>query len=116
VRREIWNSLALVAGVLVLAVGAPWFVGQIRSLPSARTLAARADQRIVTLDVAGMTCNGCATTVKSRIGEVPGVSAVEVRYRQNRAYVVCDPAVPDSALTGAVHRAGPGFIASLVKR
>jgi hypothetical protein len=90
VKREIWNSLALVMGVVALTVGGPWLIGHLRSLPSGKTLAARADQRIVTLEVGGMTCGGCAATVKSRLADLPGVRTVEVRYPQRRAYVVCD--------------------------
>jgi copper chaperone CopZ len=115
-KREIWNSIALFGGVIALAVGGPWLVGQLRSLPHPRTLAARSDQRIVTLEVGGMTCGGCAATVQSRLAKVAGVSTVEVRYPQRRAYVVCDPAVADTALTAAVQRAGPGFLGTVVKR
>ena len=113
-RRESLNVFALVVGVLALAVGAPWLWGQLRSLPRADALAARADQRIVTLEVGGMTCGGCAATVKARLDALPGVAAADVRFRQRRAYVVCDRALADTALTAAVHRAGPGFLAAIV--
>ncbi len=49
-KRDLLNIAALVAGVLVLAVGGPLLVGQVRSLPP-RTLTARADQRVA--DAAG---------------------------------------------------------------
>jgi copper chaperone CopZ len=112
-KREIWNSAALVVGVLILAVGGPWLVHQMRSLPQG-TLAARADQRVVTLEVGGMTCGGCAATVQAKLAEVPGVATAAVRYQERRAYVVCDKAVADSALTGMVARAGPGFMGAVV--
>jgi copper chaperone CopZ len=110
------NAFALVAGVLTLAIGGPWLYGQFRSLPEARQLAARADQRIVTLEVGGMTCNGCAAAVQARLATVPGVSGVTVRFPQRRAYVVCGPAVQDTALTAAVQRAGPGFLAAVTAK
>jgi copper chaperone CopZ len=110
---EKWNTLAIVAGVLVLAIGGPWIVGQVRSLPHARTLAARADQRIVTLDVGGLTCANCAASVGKSLAAVPGVAACDVRYSEHRAYVVCARGVADSTLTAAVHRAGPGFLAAV---
>jgi copper chaperone CopZ len=114
-RRDILNIAGLVAGVLVLAIGGPLLVRQLRSLPTG-TLAARADQRIVTLEVSGMTCAGCAGTVQSRLAAVGGVSAAAVRYPQRRAYVVCDRAVADSSLIAAVRGAGPGFGAAVTVR
>ena len=87
--------------------------GEIEDLdPHPRQLAARANARVVSLDVGGMTCSGCAARVKGELAAVPGVSAVEVRLQDERAVVVCDPAVADSALVSAVHRAGPGFTAA----
>jgi copper chaperone len=112
-KREISNSLILAIGVILLAVGGPWMVRQLRTLPQPRALADRSEQRIVTLAVGGMTCAGCAAKVKSELGQVAGVSTVEVRLEQQRAYIVCDKAVADTALTGAVHRAGPGYLATL---
>lgn len=114
-RREIWNSIAVVAGVVMLAVGAPWLVGQLKSLPHGE-LAARADQRIVTLEVGGMTCGGCAATVQSKLASVEGVSSTQVLYKQRRAYVVCEKSVADTALTAAIERAGPGFLAAVVAK
>lgn len=79
-------------------------------------LAARGDSRVVTLEVGGMTCSGCATAVKGSLAGVRGVRDVEVRLTERRAYVVCDPSVSDTLLTAAVHRAGPGFTADLYQR
>jgi hypothetical protein len=47
--------------------------------------------------------------------QVPGVSNAAVRHKEGRAYVVCQPSVPDSALVNAVARAGPGFTAWVAK-
>lgn len=110
-----WNTAAIVAGVLALGVGGPWLVRELRSLPHTK-LAARADQRIVTLEVGGMTCSGCAQSVEGRLASVPGVETVSVRLEQRRAYIVCEKAVADSSLTAAVHRAGPGFLAAIAQR
>jgi len=114
-KPSIWNTLALVVGVLVLAGGGPLLVRELRTLPRLHALAARADQRIVTLEVGGMTCAGCVSAVRTELASVDGVADVEVRLEQERAYVVCDPAVADTALTAAIHRAGPGFMAAVVK-
>src|SRR5882762_1296827 len=82
---RMWNRAAIVIAVAVVAVGAPWFAGQIKSLP-ASSLERRSAQRIVTLDVAGMTCDRCERAVRGQLAEVPGVSTVEVRYRERRAF------------------------------
>src|SRR5262245_39116291 len=109
-RNGNWNTVAMVAAVIGLAVGGPWLAGQLESLPHPRTLAARAGQRVVALEVGGMTCAGCAAKVSGELWRVAGVSAVDVRLRQQRAFVVCDRAVTDTSLVAAVHRAGPGFL------
>jgi copper chaperone CopZ len=110
-RNEFLNTLALVALVMAAALGGPWMWQQIRTLPSHRALAARAGERVVTLEVGGMTCAGCAKKVSSELAAVDGVSAVEVRLAQDKAFVVCRPSVGDSTLLTAVRRAGPGFAA-----
>jgi hypothetical protein len=70
--RDLTNIIALATGVLLLAVGGPWLLHEVRTLPHARALAARADQRVVTLEVNGMTCSACAKAVESHIALVPG--------------------------------------------
>lgn len=114
-RRDLLSVIGLVGAILVLAVGGPLLVGQLGRLPH-RALAARAGERIVTLEVAGMTCTGCARSVESRLATVAGVSAATVRFPQRRAYVVCARAVPESALVAAVRSAGPGFSAAIAER
>jgi copper chaperone CopZ len=114
-RRDPLNVIALVAGVLVLAVAGPWLAHQVRSLPH-RSLAARADQRAVTLEVGGMTCSGCAAEIEASLAAVPGVSTVAVRLQQERAYLLCDRAVADTTLIAAVERAGPGFLATVNRK
>lgn len=63
-----------------------------------------------------MTCGGCAATVQAKLAELPGVASATVRYRERRAYVVCEPGVADTTLTGLVARAGPGFMAAVVTK
>ena len=115
-RHEILNSAALVIGVMLLAVGGPWLARELKTLPRSPELVARADQRVVALDVGGMTCAGCAARVHGELASVPGVAAADVRLQQERAYVVCEARVADSLLTAAIHRAGPGFIAAVAQR
>ncbi len=110
-KQSLWNGVALAVGVVLLAVLGPIVVGEVRSLPHPRQLAARAEARIATLDIGGMHCSGCVAGVRRELETVPGVSAVDVRLEQGRAIVVCDRAVADSTLIAAVGRAGPGFTA-----
>ncbi len=107
------NAGALAVGALLLLAGGPWLVRQLGSLPHPTALAARGGERIVTLEVGGMTCGACESAVKGQLATVAGVSAVEVRARERRAFVVCAPGVADTALTAAVRRAGGGFVAEV---
>lgn len=115
-RRELLSTLCVVAAVVALGALGPGLVREIGTLPRARVLAARADQRVVMLEIGGMTCSGCAAKVKSELVALSGVSTAEVRLGQQRAYVVCEKSLPDSLLTAAVHHAGPGFLASVATR
>lgn len=114
--RQLANGVALAVAVVTLAVGGPWLVSHFGSLPDARVLAARAQGKVVTLEVGGMTCAGCEGAVRTQLDQVAGVSAVEVRHEQARAYVVADKTVPDSLLVAAVRRAGSGFAAVVVEK
>jgi len=114
--RPFLNIAGIVVAVLVLAVGGPLLVRELRSLPDTNALADRSGEKIVTLEVGGMTCEGCAGTIQSKIAAMDGVSAVDVRLEQDRAYVVCDRAIADSALVATVEGAGPAFIARVVQK
>jgi hypothetical protein len=114
--REFARIFAVVVGLAALAVVAPWLVREVRRLPAASSLAARSEQRIVTLEVAGLADPASEAAVKRELSAVPGVSACEVRRPQGRAYVVCERATPDSALTRAVRAAGPALAARVVDR
>lgn len=110
------NAIALALAVLVLGGAGPWVARELARLPEHRALVARAGERVVVLDVGGMTCAGCARSVRSALSQVPGVSAVEVSATRGSATVVCAPGVPDSTLTAAVREAGPGFLAAPARR
>ncbi len=60
------------------------------------------------LRIEGMTCDGCATIVRSALGDVPGVRSAWAGYPEAEARVGFDPASPPSfeALLGAVEQAG----------
>jgi copper chaperone len=61
----------------------------------------------VTLQVNGMTCQGCVRSVKRVLEAVPGVVSAEVSLERNQAVIACDPARIDAArLAEAVTAAG----------
>ncbi len=111
-RRDLLSGAAIAGLMLLIAIATPWLIREVRSLPRASALAARGHQRIVTLDVAGMTCAACAAKVQGELALVPGVADADVRIAQRQAIIVCSPAVTDSALIAAVGRAGPAFMAA----
>lgn len=115
-RSQILTTAMLVVGVLALTVIGPWLWKEVRTLPGRQALAARSGERIVTLEVSGMSCSGCATRVRDGLAALPGVSGVVVRHDQHRAYVICREGVADSALTAAVRGASVAFAASVVQK
>lgn len=112
--RNAVNAVFGVLAVLLLAVIAPWVVHELRTLPGAKPLASRASQRIVTLEVNGMTCPACEASIRAELEQTPGVATCEVRRGQRRAYVVVDAKTADTTLVAAVRRAGQGFWAQVV--
>lgn len=111
-RNVVFSVLAL---ALVAAIGA-WVVHEVRTLPGARPLANRSNQRIVTLEVNGMTCPACEASIRAELEQTPGVATCEVRRGQRRAYVVVDASTADTTLVTAIHRAGQGFWAQVVAK
>jgi len=57
-----------------------------------------------TYTVTGMTCSHCVDSVVEEVGEVPGVSGVEVDLTSGRLTVTGDP--DDAAVLTAVTEAG----------
>jgi len=114
VKRDLLNISAVVGAVLVLAVGGPWIAREVRALARQAPLAARADQRVATLAVSGMTCSGCAAAIEKKLASAPGVATASVRHPENRAYVVCERDVADSTLVAVVRSAGKAFDAAPV--
>lgn len=66
-----------------------------------------AERAQVTLDVQGMTCDGCAAHVEKALGGVAGVEEAKVpSWRAGRATVTAGASVGDDALVQAVEAAG----------
>lgn len=71
------------------------------------TSTAMADPKTVTLSVPGMTCPVCPLTVKKALGNVEGVSAVDVDFDKREATVTFDDAkTGPAALRAATADAG----------
>ncbi len=61
----------------------------------------------LSLNVTGMTCNGCVNSVKKALEQTDGVSSAEVTLEPGRATVSYDPAFTSpAALRMAVEDAG----------
>ncbi|GAA0259306.1 copper ion binding protein [Cryptosporangium japonicum] len=59
-----------------------------------------------TYPVTGMTCQHCVNAVTSEVGEVPGVTAVEVDLAAGSVTVTSDAPVDVDQLRAAVDEAG----------
>jgi mercuric reductase len=66
-----------------------------------------ADRVQITLDIQGMTCDGCASHVENALRGIAGVeTAAASSWRTARATLVAVPDLPDEVLTRAVSAAG----------
>ncbi|MBI3144571.1 MAG: heavy-metal-associated domain-containing protein [Pseudogulbenkiania sp.] len=61
----------------------------------------------IILHVEGMTCGGCANSIKNALGVLEGVRQVEVDLTSGRVEVLCDAGMPTrDILAEAVSDAG----------
>ena len=62
----------------------------------------------VTLEIEGMTCEGCAALLESALADLPGVKSASVSYADGRAVVIPDPASPAgrAAMIAVVEKGG----------
>ncbi len=63
-----------------------------------------------TYAVAGMTCGGCASTVKNHLSGVAGVTGVEVDVAGGAVTVTSDTPVAGTDVRAAVEKAGYQFV------
>ncbi|WP_327045330.1 copper ion binding protein [Microbispora sp. NBC_01189] len=59
-----------------------------------------------TYTVTGMTCGHCVSSVKEEVGEVPGVTGVEVDLAAGLVTVESDDPLDTAAIRAAVEEAG----------
>ncbi len=112
------NIVFAVLGVLLLAAGGSVLTDRMRSpaVVRAAPVSAGPGERLVTLEVAGMTCAGCASRVTDELKATPGVVSCDVSSPTGRAVVLCGEGVADTALVSAVSLAGKGFTATILAR
>lgn len=103
----------LLATALVLAIAFfPSYVGALvgagQPSPAHATAAPPSRLRTMTLEIEGMTCEGCSVHVRKALAAVPGVESAEVRFEEATARVRFDAGSPPStkALLSAVEGAG----------
>jgi copper chaperone len=58
------------------------------------------------IKVSGMSCEHCATAVRTEIGGLPGVTDVDVDVTSGEVRIVAEPVPDDAALRAAVDAAG----------
>ena len=56
--------------------------------------------------VTGMSCEHCERAVKQEVGELPGVTVLEVSAPQNKLVISSDVPVADEAVLAAIEEAG----------
>ncbi len=61
--------------------------------------------------VTGMTCDHCVSHVKEEVGELAGVTGVEVELEGGRMTITSDAPVPFEQVTEAVQEAGDYTVA-----
>ena len=59
-----------------------------------------------TYAIKGMTCNHCVSAVSAELGQLPGVSAIQVDLATGTATVTSDGPLDDAAVRDAVDEAG----------
>ena len=59
-----------------------------------------------TYEVSGMTCGHCVSSVSEEVGELPGVSDVQVDLASGRLTVTAEPPVGADQVKAAVEEAG----------
>ena len=107
-KRDPLDIAVAVMFVLLVIVGAPYLIQKVRgAAPVEGTVAAEPvtpGERRVTLAVQGMMCGSCVETITNALQSTPGVKQCEVDLSTERAVVLCDRMVADSALVGAIER------------
>lgn len=92
-RPLLWIATAIVLALVTF----PYYYGPLRAslenpVQTSSSIAPGAHLETVELQIGGMTCEGCAAAIRSKLLETPGVAEVEVHYPAGHAQVKYDPA------------------------
>jgi copper chaperone len=60
----------------------------------------------VTVNVTGMTCGHCATSVREEVENIPGVTGVDVDVASGKVTIDSEAPIQVDAIQGAVQEAG----------
>jgi copper chaperone CopZ len=101
-KAMLWVVTVLAVAFLFL----PSYVGVLFGTGNEAAVTGNMNRAVIQID--GMTCEGCATTVAQAIRQVPGVLAVEVSYEKKQAIVGTEAccAVPKDKILAALKQAG----------
>ncbi len=104
--------LWLATGLVIALVAFPYYYASLQAILDKQLLADRnpapaANCVTTQLEIGGMTCEGCASLIRSKLLETPGVVQAEVRYPEGTALVSYDPAQTELAgLLARIENAG----------
>lgn len=107
-RPLLWFATVIVVGLVTF----PYYYGPLRAAldkPQQTITAAPEPAQLATVEfkVSGMTCSGCAVSVRNALLETPGVASAEVDLESARAKVQYDAAkVSTAQLVEAVNKTG----------
>ncbi len=108
--RRFSQVMLWVATVAVIGAATfPSYVGYLLADPAPTREAGPSDAfRTVTLDLGGMTCEGCAALVQNSLAPLPDVQSASVSYADRRASVTIDrvSGLEEDSLVNAIEAAG----------
>ena len=82
-------------------------VAKARGARVAKRIHGAKDVKSIELDIEGMHCDGCASTVQALLAAETGVKAATVSFAARKGRILYDPAATDHArLTAVIERAG----------
>jgi copper chaperone len=64
-----------------------------------------------TISVTGMTCDHCVRAVTTEVGQIPGVTGVDVDLATGQVAIESDAPIDDGAIRAAIDEAGYEVVA-----
>ena len=66
----------------------------------------RDEMQTITLNVSGMTCDGCERSIQNALARIDGVASVEADHQRGTTTITLETPVDRKTLEGAVEDAG----------